>query len=51
MSYRRKKTAGVVFAMALSMTAVAGCTGTKEQYWQCCFLGNRNKCRRNISTE
>lgn len=30
MSYRRKKLLALFFAMALSMTAVAGCTGTKS---------------------
>ena len=30
MSYRRKKLLALFFAMALSMTAVAGCTGTKR---------------------
>ena len=30
MSYRRKKLLALFFAMALSMTAVAGCTGAKS---------------------
>ena len=30
MSYRRKKLLALFFAMALSMTAVAGCTGIKS---------------------
>lgn len=30
MSYRRKKLLALFFAMALSMTAVAGCTGVKS---------------------
>ena len=48
MSYRRKKLLALFCATALSMTAVAGCTGTKSSTGN---LGNRNKCRRNISTE
>ena len=51
MSYRRKKLLALFFAMALSMTAVAGCTGAKSSTGNVVFLGNRNKCRRNISTE
>ena len=51
MSYRRKKTAGIVLCYGIIHDGSGRLYRDKEQYWQCCFLGNRNKCRRNISTE